>query len=201
MLLPNAPPVFFPSLFTAQQRDTPLDELLSAWRIDHDGLHVRTRFIQRVDCLVRPHSIGYERIGERHRRLQRLVGDEYIVMSLEALLTSAQDLERLVLPELADDDFLKTPLERRLPTDPALVLFVRRRADDAKVTAHERGLEHVGGVHRRAERSPLADEIVQLVDEENDVSRRGRFLDQRADALLVLAAKRCAGEQSDVVER
>ena len=42
---------------------------------------------------------------------------------------------------------------------------------------------------------------MQLVDEENDVARRRRFVDESADALLVLPAERRSGEKADVIQR
>ena len=122
-------------------------------------------------------------------------------MPLEPLLARLEDLQRLGFAELAHDDLLEAPLERRIAFDPSLVLVARRRADDAEVAAHERGLEHVGRVHRRADRRALPDQIVQLVDEQDHVARRGRFGDDAANSLLVLAAIRRAGQQRDVVER
>ena len=57
-------------------------------------------------------------VGELHRRAERLVGDEHVVMALEPLLARVEDLERLELAELADDDLLKAALERRIALDP-----------------------------------------------------------------------------------
>ena len=47
----------------------------------------------------------------------------------------------------------------------------------------------------------LPNQVVQLVDEENHIARRGRLGDERADALLVLAAIRRSGKQANVIER
>ena len=140
-------------------------------------------------------------VGELDRRQERLVGDEHIVMTLEALLARLQNLDRLHLAELADDDLLEAALERGVALDPSLVLVARRRADDAKVAANERGLEHVRRVHRGADRGALPDQIVQLVDEQDHVAGRGRLGDDDANSLLVLAAVGRAGEERDVIER
>ena len=47
----------------------------------------------------------------------------------------------------------------------------------------------------------LANQVVQLVDEQDDVGRRRRFGDEQANALLVLTAIRGPGEQPNVIER
>src|ERR1700742_1161047 len=107
-------------------------------------------------------------------------------MTLETLLARFEDLHRLELAEFAHDDLLEATLECRIALDPPRVLVARRRTDDAKVAAHERWLEHVRRVHGCADRGPLSDEIVQLVDEENHVGGCRRFRDERTDAFLVL---------------
>src|SRR4029079_3903684 len=108
-------------------------------------------------------------VGEGYRRSQRFFGDEDIVMALESLPPRLEDLQRFVWPELPDDDLLEAPLQGGVADAPALVLLVRRRSDNPEVAADQRRLEHVRGIHGGAEGGALADEIVQLVDEEDDV--------------------------------
>src|SRR5437660_5565275 len=122
-------------------------------------------------------------------------------MPLEALFPSLQNLHRLELAKLADEDFLKAPLERRIAFDPSFVLSTRGRSDDAKVSTNERGLQHVRRVHGCTHRRALADQVVQLIDEQDDVACRGRLSDDDANALLVLPAVGRAGEKRDMIER
>ena len=66
---------------------------------------------------------------------------------------------------------LEAPLERGVLLDVLAVLVERGRADAAQLAARERGLQHVGRVHRAFGRAG-ADERVQLVDEEDDAALR-----------------------------
>ncbi len=66
------------------------------------------------------------------------------------------------------------------------VLVERRRANRLQLAAGERGLEDGGGVDR-ALRGTRADEIVELVDEQDDVAALGDLLHHLLEALLELA--------------
>src|SRR6185503_8858973 len=66
--------------------------------------------------------------------------------------------------------------------------------------AHQRGLQHVRRIHRRAHRRALADEVVQLVHEQNEIAIRLQRLHQPAQPFLVLAAERGARQHRDVIE-
>ena len=112
-----------------------------------------------------------------------------------------QDLQGLELEELADDDLLEAALERGIARDPALYSSIGGGADQPEVAARERGLEHVRGVHRRAAGGALPDQIVQLVDEQEDVSRRCRFRHELAEPRFKLTAVGGPGEKADGVER
>ena len=102
---------------------------------------------------------------------------------------------------LADVDRLEAALERRVLLDALSVLVERRRADAAQLAARERGLEHVGGVHRALGRAG-ADERVQLVDEEDDRAVRALdLLEHGLEAVLELAAVLGAGDERAQVER
>ena len=72
----------------------------------------------------------------------------------------------------------------------------RRRADDAKLAARERRLEHVRGVRGRAQRRAGADDRVRLVDEENDVVLFLYLIDDALDALLEHAAQHRARDEA-----
>src|SRR6478672_11812619 len=109
---------------------------------------MRARFIERIDGAVGAHAVELIAIGELDGRAHRRLGDDDVVVALEALHARLENVQRLVGGQLANEHALKTSLERRIATHPALVLFARRRADDTEVTAHERRLEHVARVHR-----------------------------------------------------
>jgi hypothetical protein len=72
------------------------------------------------------------------------------VVPLEPVEAGAQDLHRLLGRQLAHDHALEAAFEGGVAADPAIVLLVGGRADDAEVASDQRRLEHVGGVHRHA---------------------------------------------------
>ena len=102
---------------------------------------------------------------------------------------------------LADEDGLEAALERLVLLDVLPVLVERRRADAAQLAARERGLEHVGRVHR-ALGAAGADQRVQLVDEQDDAARGGLdLLEHGLEPILELAAVLGAGDERAEVER
>ncbi len=89
-------------------------------------------------------------------------------------------------------------MRRRL----VFAVFVQRgRSDHVQLTAGERGLQHVGRVHRPFG-SPRPDQRVQLVDE-HDVAAGGAgdLLQHRLQALLKFAAVLGARDEGTQVER
>src|ERR1700753_552495 len=116
-------------------------------------------------------------------------------MTLEALLSRLENLHRLEFAQLAHDNFLKATFECRIAFNPTRILIARRRTEPAEVATNQRGLEHVRRVHCRADRGPLPNEVVQLIDEEDDVGSSGRLGDQSANALFILTAVSRTSEQ------
>src|SRR5439155_15714699 len=90
-------------------------------------------------------------------------------MRLVAVAQAAQDLDRLVDRRLLDAHLLEPPLERGVALEVLAVLVQRRRADRLQLTAGERRLEDRRRVDRTLRRAG-ADEIVELVDEQDDVA-------------------------------
>ena len=101
-----------------------------------------------------------------------------------------------------DQHRLEAPLERGVLLDVLAVLVERGRADAVQLAARQRGLQHVGGVHRALGRAG-ADQRVQLVDEQDDLAlgRRSISVQHGLQALLELAAVLGAGDQRAHVER
>ena len=122
-------------------------------------------------------------------------------MDLVLLLDAAQDRDGVLDRRLAHQHRLEAPRERRVLLDVLAVLIQRGRADAVQLAARERGLEHVGRVHR-ALGAAGADQVVQLVDEQDDVARGGGDLgEHRLEPLLELAAVLGAGDQRAEIER
>ena len=91
-------------------------------------------------------------------------------------------------------------LERGVALEVLAVLVERRRADGLDLPARERRLEDRGSVDR-ALGGACADEVVQLVDEQNDVAALGDLLHHLLQALLELTAVLRPGDERREVER
>ena len=138
---------------------------------------------------------------QRRRGDDRRVFDAHAVMHFVLLFQAAQDRDGVFDIGLADEDNLEAALEGRIFFD-VLAIFVQRGgADGAQLSASQRGLQHVGGVDGAFGGSG-ADQRVQLVDEENDLSLRVfDFFQNGFEAVFKFAAIFCAGEHGAEIER
>ena len=146
-------------------------------------------------------AVGDVPVRQARRGDQGAVGDAHAVVDLVALLQAPKDRDRVLDGRLLDVDRLKPPLERRVLLDVFLVLGERRRTDGPQLPAGQRGLEHVGRVHRPFGRAG-SDQRVQLVDEEDD--RALGLLDLLENGLepvLELAPVLGAGDHRAEIER
>src|SRR5689334_10011274 len=162
--------------------------------------HARSRLVDQIDRLVGQVTVLDVAVGEDRGRAQRLVGDLAAVVRLVAVAQAAQDLHGVVDRRLVDADLLEAPLERRVALEVLAVLVERRRADRLQLAARQGRLEDRGGVDRALGRA-RADEVVQLVDEQDDVAALGDLLHHLLQALLELTAVLRPGYQRREVER
>ena len=139
-------------------------------------------------------------VGELGGGAQGVVGDLAAVVRLVAVAQAAEDLDGVVDRRLLDAHLLEAPLERGVPLEVLAVLVERRRADRLQLAAGQRRLEDRGRVDRALGRA-RADEVVQLVDEEDDVAPLHDLLHDLLQALLELAAVLGAGDERGQVER
>src|SRR5262249_28817532 len=176
-------------------------ELAVARRCRHrlDG-HAGCGLVDQVDRLVRQVSVLDVAVGRRRGRLERVVGDLAAVMRLVAVAQPAQDLHRVLGRGLLDPDLLEAPLERGVALQILAVLVERRRADRLQLAARQRRLQDRSGVDR-ALGGARADEVVELVDEQDDVAALGDLLHHLLEALLELTAVLRAGDERSKVER
>ena len=121
-------------------------------------------------------------------------------MRLVAVAQAAQDLDGVVDRRLVDADLLEAPLQRGVALEVLAVLVERRRADRLQLAARQRRLEDRGRVDRALGRA-RADEVVELVDEQDDVAALGDLLHHLLQALLELTAVLRPGDQRREVER
>src|SRR4051794_32790102 len=162
--------------------------------------HARGGLVDEVDRLVGKEAVGDVAVGELGRSLQRLVRDLDLVVGLVAVAQALEDLHALLERRLVHGDLLEAALEGGVALQVLAVLVERGRADGLQLTAGQGRLEDGGGVDR-ALRGTRADEVVELVDEQDDVAALGDLLHHLLEALLELAAVLRARDQRGQVER
>ena len=180
--------------------DLVLELLVARGRAHRADAHARGGLVDQVDGLVGQVAVLDVAARELRRGDQRLVRDADAVVGLVAIAQAAQDLHGVVDRRLLDADLLEAPLERGVALEVLAVLVQRRRADRLQLAARQRRLEDRGRVDRALGRT-RADEVVQLVDEEDDVAPLGDLLHDLLEPLLELAAVLRAGDQGGQVER
>ena len=127
-------------------------------------------------------------------RDDRRVLDAYAMMHFVALFQSAQDGDGVLDIRLTNEDDLETSFQGRIFLNVLAVLVQRGRANCAQFAASKRRLKHVGSVHRTLGRAG-ANQRMQLVDEQNDLSRRiFDFFQHGLQAILKLTPIFCARE-------
>ncbi len=121
-------------------------------------------------------------------------------MDFISVAQAAEDGDRVFHAGLADLNRLEPSLQCGVLLDVLAVFVQRGRADGVQLATRQHRLEHVGGIHRSFG-SARAHDGVKLVDEENDLTRRGlNFLQHRLEALLELTTELGAGDQRAQVE-
>ena len=160
----------------------------------------RGGLVDQVDRLVGQEAVGDVAVGELGGGLERLVGDLHAVVLLVALAQALEDLHGLLGGGLLDLDLLEAALQGGVALEVLAVLVERGRADRLQLAAGQRRLQDGGGVDR-ALGGAGADEVVELVDEEDDVAALGDLLHHLLQALLELAAVLGARDQGGQVER
>ena len=176
-------------------------ELLVHGRGGH-GLDAGTRggLVDQVDGLVGQEPVGDVARRQLGRGLQRLVGDADAVVLLVAVAQALEHLDGLLRRGLVDLDLLEAALQRGVALQVLAVLVKRGGADGLQLASGKCRLEDRGRVDG-ALGGTRADEVVQLVDEQDDVAALGDLLHHLLQALLELTAVLRAGHQGGQVER
>src|SRR2546428_5601635 len=126
--------------------------------------------------------------------MDRGVGDRHAVVLLVQRLHTVEDVDRLGQRRLVDEHGLEAALESGVLLDVLAVLIERGRADALDLTASKRWLQDVGRVDR-AFRCACADQSVQLVDEQHNLTARADFVEDLLQSLFEFASIFCAGDQ------
>ncbi len=169
-------------------------------RVDLDPQAARG-LVHQVDRLVGEEAVADVAMRQRRRGDQRVIRYAYAVVHLIALLETAQNGDRVLDRRLAHVHGLETPLEGRVLLDMLAVLVERSGAHHVQLAARQRGLQHVGRIHRPFGR-PGAHQRMQLVDEDDVLALRARdLLEHGLEPVLELAAIFGPGDQRAQIER
>src|ERR671911_610736 len=157
--------------------------------------------VQEVHRLVREEAVGDVAVRVARCCGEALVGDLDAVVGLVLVPQAAQDLDRLLLGWLFDEDGLKAALEGGVGLDVAAVLVYGGRPDHLHLAAREGGLQDLAGING-AFGGTGPGEVVQLIHEKDDAAVGALDLIYDAlEALLELAAELRARHQRPEVER
>ncbi|CRM89579.1 hypothetical protein [Pseudomonas sp. 22 E 5] len=134
------------------------------------------------------------------RRNDRAVSDRHLVVHLIPLFEATQDGDGVFFAGFFHQYFLEAPLKGRILFNVLTVFVERGRPHAMQLTARQRRLEHVAGVHR-AFALTGADHGVQLVDKKNDLPFLLRqFIKQGFEALFELTTELGTGDQRPHVQ-
>ena len=156
--------------------------------------------VHQIDRLVGKLTVRDVAVGQRRSSDDCGVADVHPVVYLVAFLQSAQYGDRVFHAGFIDQDLLKTPFERSILLDVPSVLVECGRAHAVQITARERGLQHVAGVHR-AFGLAGAHQGVNLVDEQDDLALLlGQVVEHGLHPFLEFAPELRSGNQRTHVQ-
>ena len=125
--------------------------------------------VHQVDSLVRQEPVGDIPVRQRGAGDQRPIGDPHAVVNLEPLLEASEDGDRVLHCGLADEHLLEAAFQGGVLLDILPVLVQGGGADAVELSPGQLGLEEVPRVHA-ALGTARADDVVELVDEEQDAA-------------------------------
>ena len=175
--------------------------------IDFDGgrfdFHFESagRLIDEVDCFVRQLPSGDVAVGQRRSGHESAIGNHHFVVCLVALLQSAKDRHGVLHAGLSHENLLEPTLESGVLFDVLAILIQGGRADQAKLTPGEHGLQHIGGSHR-ALATTGTHQGVKFVDKGDDLALGViDFFQDCFEAFFKLSPVLCACHDGGKVER
>ena len=139
--------------------------------------------------------------GQLGSSFQRIVRVFDLVMFLETLAQTLQDVDGLRDGGLDDVNLLEAPGQRVILLEDAAIFLICGGTDAADLAVRQHGLDQVRGIHDPAGRGAGADHGVNLIDEQDRTRLFLQFVDHALQPLLEVAAILGAGDQRAHVER
>ena len=157
-------------------------------------------FVQQVDGLVGQEPVGDIPLGQLHHGGHQRVRHADAVVLFVVDFDALQHLDGVVEGRLLHLDGLETAFQRGILLDILAVFRKGGGADDLHLSAGQRGLHDVGGVHG-AVGIPRAHDVVNFVNEQDHVAGAAHFGQQALDPLLELAPELGAGHKGGQVQQ
>ena len=162
--------------------------------------HAGCRLVHQVDSLIRQEPVGDVPVRQLHRRLQRIIRDRQAVVFFIFFTQSAQNFERFLRAGFADIDRLKASFQRRILLNMLAVFIQRRRADALHLAAGQRRLQDVRSI-QAAFRLTCADDVMNLINEQQHVPGLGNLVHHILEAFLKFAAVLASGNHAADIQR
>src|SRR4030095_12307009 len=123
------------------------------------------------------------------------------MMHLQTSAPGSKDLQGLLTIQFGNSHRLKPTLQCGISADISPVFILGSCPDHSNMATRERGLKHICRFHRRSQRRPRPNEVVQLIDKENDILVFTDSFNEGSESLFILPAKASPGNKIDMAKR
>ena len=159
-----------------------------------------TAFVQQVDCLIRQETVCDIAFRQNSAETNHFRRNVYPMIGLVVLCNAVQHLNGLVNGRLVDSNRLETAFQRRILFDILAVFFKCCCTDHLDLATGKRRFQNVRRIHRAFGIS-CADQIVNLVNKQDDVSLLLYLCDQTLDTAFELPTELCSGNQRGQIQQ
>ena len=187
-------------LGSAGSFDFILELAVNGWCAHRLDPGARGCLVDQVDRLVWEEPLADVAIGKVSRRLEGFVSDLDLVVCLVTVTKATQNLNGLLCRGLVNFDLLEAALKCAVALEVLAVLVKRGRADGLQLATGECWLQNRSRVNCTLCRTGT-DKVVDLVNEQDDVSALGDLLHHLLQALLKLTAVLGTCDECRQVER
>ena len=162
--------------------------------------HARARLVNHVNGLVGQETILDVALGQRHRRLQRFVGEVHVMMRLVAVAQAFHNANGLFRGRFGNRKRLEATRQGTVLLKVLAEFFKRGSANNLNLATAQRRLQNSRSVNGTFGGTGT-DQRVDLVDEQDNLAVVLHFLDAFLQALFEFTAKLAARNQRGHVQR
>ena len=163
-------------------------------------VHIGAGLVDKVNGLIRQEPVGDITLGQRNRLAQHPLGDGNAVIRLVVVGDALEDLQRILQAGLVDGDRLEAALQGGVLFNVLAVFVEGGGADDLDLAPGQGRLEDIGGVHAALGVSG-PNNVVDLVDDQDDISQLTDLLDKALHTAFKLAPELGPGYQRRQVQQ